>query len=267
MAAKILEDILSHKRLEIEDAKRRIPEDKLKKSIDGRTVETRGFRNVILNAKEIRIVAEIKKASPAVGIIRTDFDARKIAECYEKADVAAISVLTETKYFLGRASYLSTIRQVTTCPILRKDFILDAYQIVESAVLRCDAVLLIVSILSAQQLRDFIDRLRDLGIDALAEVHTEEERDQALHAGANLLGINNRDLNTMRVDMRTTERLMKGMPAGVAVVAESGIGSHSQVVELSRSGVHAFLIGTSIMASPDMTEKIRELRGEEPCPS
>lgn len=256
-----LEEIVLHKRKELDEMKAGLPQKQLLAGIQHAKFLPRGFQKVITNGKGIRIIAEIKKASPSEGIICDDFNVAKIAECYEGSGAAAISVLTESKYFLGRSSHISMARQQVSIPVLRKDFLIDRYQILESAALGCDAALLIVAILDNKQLADFIAELEQYKIDPLVEVHTEEELERALKAKAKIIGINNRNLKTMEIDMGISVRLLKQMPADVAVVAESGFETHDQIKHLADLGVKAFLIGTSILKSEDKEKKIKSLRG------
>ncbi|MBI4431367.1 MAG: indole-3-glycerol phosphate synthase TrpC [Candidatus Omnitrophica bacterium] len=257
-----LDEIVQNKKKELKDLKAVLPQEKLLISLNNKRPETRGFSKAISTGNGIHLIPEIKKASPSEGMIREDLNVMKIAECYENAGAVAISVLTESKYFLGRTSHISMVRQQSSLPVLRKDFIVDHYQILESAVIGCDAALLIAAILSDDQMSDFMKVCGEYRIDPLVEVHTEQELNRALECGANLIGINNRDLKTMAVDIGTTERLIKRMPRGITAVAESGFDSYLEIERLLERGVKAFLVGTSILKSKDMDKKIRELRGE-----
>ena len=256
-----LEEIVLHKKKELKEIKGALPEAKLLQGLGKNRQIPRGFRKALRGRNGIRIIAEIKKASPSEGVICEDFNVMKIAECYENSGVCAISVVTESKFFMGRASYLAMVRSETELPVLRKDFLIDRYQIVESAVLGCDSALLIAGILNDKQLDEFISELENYEIDPLVEVHTEEEVDRALHAGAKLVGINNRDLKTMRVDIKTSEVLVKRIPKNVTKIAESGFESYDEIKRLVDMGIDAFLVGTSILKSKNMEHKIKELRG------
>ncbi len=256
-----LEEIVLNKRKELEKIKAGLPQKKLLAGIQHTKFIPRGFLKVITNGNGIRLITEIKKASPSEGIIREDFNVMKIAECYEASGAAAISVLTESKYFLGRASHLSMARQQVNVPVLRKDFLIDRYQILESVALGCDAALLIVAVLEDKQLADFIAELEQYKIDPLVEVHTEEELERALRAKAKIIGINNRNLKTMKIDMEISARLMKRMPSDIVAVAESGFETYDQIKRAADLGVKAFLIGTSILKSESMEKKIKSLKG------
>lgn len=256
-----LEEIVLNKKKELEELKRALPEKQLIAGLKKNRQIPRGFKKSLRAGKGIRIIAEIKKASPSEGTIREDFNVMKIAQCYENAGACAISVLTENKFFLGRTSYLAMVRSETELPVLRKDFLIDRYQIVESAVLGCDSVLLIASILSDKQLAEFVGGLESYEIDPLVEVHDETELERALRAGAKIVGINNRDLKTMRIDIKTSEVLAKRIPKSVIKVAESGFESHDEVKRLAEMGIDAFLVGTSILKSKNMESKIKQLMG------
>ena len=212
----------------------------------------------------VALIAEVKKASPSAGVIREDFDPVAIARQYEQAGASCISVLTDEKYFQGSKEYLRQIRHAVQLPILRKDFIIDALQILEAIEYGADAILLIVSILNDQELKLFIAMSSEAGLDALVEVHDETELERALAAGANIIGINNRDLRTFQVSLETTVRLIaKALthPEGrlKIYVAESGIHNHADVSRVAAGGAHAILVGESLMREKDIPSKIREL--------
>ena len=207
------------------------------------------------------IIAEIKKASPSKGVIRQDFDPLALARSYESSGAAAISVLTEQKFFQGSLEYLKQIRQQLALPLLRKDFIFDDYQVYEARAYGASAILFIVAILEDAQLHDLIHLTRTLGIDCLVEVHDEAECERALAQDVSLLGINNRDLRTFHTTIETTERLVQGLPSDVLVVSESGLSTRHQLDRLEAQGVRAFLIGETFMAAPDPGEPLRSLLG------
>ncbi len=209
--------------------------------------------------EHIRVIAEVKKASPSKGVIRHDFDPVKIAEEFEKNGASAISVLTEEDYFLGRPDFLERIRETVEIPLLRKDFILEPYQVVESRVLGADAYLLIVSLLSVELLEALILQGEELGMTALVEVHSEEELERALHSPARIIGINNRDLKTFTTDIEQTFRLVEKIPEGKIVVSESGIQSSGDLEKLENAGVDAVLVGEALMRSRQPGKKLREL--------
>ncbi len=207
------------------------------------------------------IIAEIKKASPSKGVIRQDFDPLALARIYESSGAAAISVLTEKKFFQGSLEYLEQIRQQAALPLLRKDFVFDDYQVYEARAYGASAILLIVAILEDTQLQDLMSLAQTLGIDCLVEVHDETECERALAQGVSLLGINNRDLRTFHTTIETTERLLQGLPPDVLLVSESGLSTRHQLDRLEAQGVRAFLIGEAFMAAPDPGEPLRSLLG------
>ena len=254
----ILDDIVSHKKQELERRKEAMPLAGLK---DGRVLieNPRAFQEALTQSKDIALIAEIKEASPSAGLIRKDVDPVGIGRVYEGFGAAAISVLTDERFFHGSLANMKQVKEAVIIPVLRKDFIIDAYQIYESRAAGADAVLLIVAVLSDDELRAFLSLCRDLGLEALVEVHTESERDRALEAGAEVIGINNRDLTTFAVDLSTTIRLVSGMPEGITCVSESGIKTRNNVAHLREAGVDALLVGTALMAAKDIGAKIKEL--------
>jgi indole-3-glycerol phosphate synthase len=225
------------------------------------TPNLRSFRKAITRPNEISLIAEIKKASPSKGLIREDFDPIKIAEDYETAGAAAISVLTETQYFLGDPRYLAVAKEHSTRPLLRKDFLVDPIQIPESRILGADAILLIVAALEPRVLADLLSLARELSLDALVEVHDESELKTALEAGADLIGINNRNLDTFEVHLQTTFDLLPKIPNGIATVSESGISSHLDVNLLRDVGVDAVLVGEAFMRSNNVRAAVHKLMG------
>jgi len=214
-----------------------------------------------LRSADISFICEIKKASPSKGVIAQDFPYIDIAKEYEAAGAAAISVLTEPFYFKGSESYLREIADTVSVPLLRKDFVVDAYMIYEAKLLGASAVLLICSILSRDTLAEYIDVAHSLGLSALVEAHNEHEIEMALYAGARVIGVNNRDLNTFEVDIGLSERLRKLAPADVLFVSESGISRAKDIAKLREIGADAVLIGESIMRSSDKKAEINRLRG------
>lgn len=205
------------------------------------------------------IIAEVKRASPSQGVIRQDFDPTKIAETFANHGASALSVLTEERFFHGSLLHLERIKEKISLPLLRKDFVLDSYQLFEARSFGADAVLLIAALLDASLLVDLKSQARDLSLDVLIEVHTEAELEDALKAGVNLIGINNRDLRTFEVTLHTTERLVPMIPKTVSVVCESGIASADDITRLEALGVHIFLIGETLMRAADPGAKLREL--------
>jgi indole-3-glycerol phosphate synthase len=223
---------------------------------------TQSFFNALKKNDDISIIAEVKKASPSKGIIKEDFDPMMIAKEYCEAKVQAMSVLTEKNFFLGDDDYLVRIRQAYPTPILRKDFLIDLWQVYQSRCLGADAILLITSLLSDEELKKFQVVAGILGMQCLVEVHNREELDRALESGAQIIGINNRDLNTFNVDIRTTEKLMNYIPNDRVVVSESGIKDYNDIKYLKELGVDAVLIGETFMRATSIKEKIDELRGK-----
>ncbi len=256
----ILNEILTHKRKEIEELKLRYPLRRLQEAVETRNGTThRDFRKALSNPHGFNLIAEIKKASPSEGILRENFQPLRLAALLEYAGAAALSILTETRYFKGRPSYLKTIRQVTRIPLLRKDFILDEYQLYESRILDADAVLLIASLLTDEELKRFIERSAHLGIENLVEIHTEDDLKKALYAGAQIVGINNRNLQTLEVDVHRAERLLAHVPKHVTVVIESGFKDYEELMKYKSLGIHAFLVGTTLMKASDVVSKMHEL--------
>lgn len=231
----------------------------------------RPFTAALTAGPGLSLIAELKKASPSGGVLREDFDPLKIAAIYEEHGASALSVLTDTPFFQGRLETLKDLKSgptpPTRLPLLQKDFLLDEYQVVEARAFQADAVLLIVAILEPRQLADYLALAADLGMDALVEVHTAKELEQALKVEARLIGINNRDLDTFTTDLETTIRLMKEVPSGHTVVSESGIETRRDVERLLVAGVQAVLIGEAFMRSPDIGEKMKELLGSNPGPT
>jgi indole-3-glycerol phosphate synthase len=213
-----------------------------------------------LSAPGLSFICEVKKASPSKGVIAVDFPYLQIAREYEAAGAAAISVLTEPEYFLGDPRYLQEIAADVTIPVLRKDFIIDPYQLYEAKIWGAQAVLLICALLDTDTLAWYIKTAAELGLSPLVEIHDEAEAEQALAAGARIIGINNRDLNTFNVDLGVTARLKKSIPAGVITVAESGIKSPDDIRALQDSGIDAVLIGESLMRAPDKKQFLAELK-------
>jgi len=214
-----------------------------------------------LHGNHIKLIAEVKKASPSRGIIRSDFNPVAIAQTYAANGAAAISVLTEARYFQGSLNHLRDIRKAlgNRLPLLRKDFLCDSYQVYESRAYGADSVLLIVAIITPQKLKELLRLSHELGMSCLAEVHNKAELEIALKSGARIIGINNRDLTTLTVDLTTTERLRPLIPKDRTVVSESGIKDRSDMRKLQKWGVDAVLIGESLMSAPNIATKMKEL--------
>jgi indole-3-glycerol phosphate synthase len=210
----------------------------------------------------LSVIAEVKKASPSKGLICPDFHPAEIAKSYQAARADAVSVLTEEAYFQGSSEVLKQVRAAVSLPILRKDFVLHPYQIYEARALGADAVLLIAALLDDSTLAEFKNLADSLDLASLMEAHNEEELGRILRAGASLIGVNNRDLKTFRIDPGTTARLAKRVPAGCTLVSESGITSRADMETAERSGADAVLIGETLMRSDDPAATLRELRGK-----
>jgi indole-3-glycerol phosphate synthase len=255
--AEILTIIAEHVRGVVEHRRRELPLSALRERPLYRA-PTRGFANAASGAAR-RIIAEVKKASPSKGLIRADFDAVAIAKDYASHGACAISVLTEDHFFQGDIHYLEQIRAAVSVPLLRKDFMLDGYQIDEAKSYGADAVLFIAAMLEPSLMRELCQQATALQLDSLVEVHTEKELEAAIDAGAEMIGINNRDLKTFAVSLATTERLAPLVPAGKPAVCESGIDSIEQIRRVEKLGVHAFLIGESLMRAPEPGKKLAEL--------
>jgi indole-3-glycerol phosphate synthase len=256
----ILDEILAHKRQEVAAARARLAPERLAEQAR-RAPPTRGFRAALRAAQPPRVIAEIKRRSPSRGEIRPDLDPLACAKAYAENGAAALSVLTDGRYFGGSLGQLGAVRGAVDLPILRKDFVVDAYQLDEARVAGADAVLLIASALQPAELRALRRRCDELGLDALVEVHDEAELETALAAGADLVGINNRDLKTFEVDLAVSERLAPRVPKDVVLVAESGISRYADVERLERAGAHAVLVGEALMREPDLGAALSRLRG------
>ena len=256
----ILDEIIAYKKEELAGTKRRTPPADMKaRAADAGPA--RGFGRALDGQGEIRLIAEVKKASPSKGIIRQDFEPVAIAQAYAAAGAACLSVLTERRYFQGDLAYLARIRDAVGLPLLRKDFIVDEYQIYEARAAGADAILLIAACLERRQMEDYLGTAEEQGLDVLVESHTRAELDKALLAGASLVGINNRDLATFTVSLETTFSMLGDIPDDRTVVSESGIASRDDVRRLEQAGVDAVLVGESLMREQDIGGKVRELLG------
>jgi indole-3-glycerol phosphate synthase len=218
------------------------------------------FEKGLHNKKRISIIAEIKKASPSKGLISEEFKYLEYAGLYNK-NADAISVLTEEDFFQGKGKYLTQVKEKVDIPVLRKDFIIDEYQIFEAKLLKADAILLICRIMDEDKLKHFINLAYGLGLECLVEVHNEEDVNKALKAGARIIGVNNRDLETFTVDLKNTEKLIGLMPDDIVKVSESGINTYDDMKYLESIGVDAVLIGEAFMKAENMEGKFKELRG------
>jgi indole-3-glycerol phosphate synthase len=254
----ILADIVETKKSSVAVRKKLITIQELEKMAAGRA--KRDFQKAVSGRSGVNIIAEIKKASPSAGIISGKFDPSEIAGKYSRSGAAAISVLTEEKYFKGELEYLSEARKNSDVPILRKDFLIDEYQLYEAAAYGADAALLIVSILEPQILTELIGRAREIGICPLVEIHDEKELDIAVKAGADVIGINNRNLKTLKVSLDTAARIIEKAPKDKIYVVESGIKTRKEIEMYVNKGVNSFLIGETLMRSGDIPSMIGELK-------
>lgn len=256
-----LKEIVAKKKEKILLAKQQFNEEDLKGKIQNLT-PPRPFIESINKPRQISLIAEIKKASPSRGIIRENFNPQEIAKVYQAVGVQAISVLTEEDYFLGNISYINEVKSLVDVPILRKDFILEPYQVYESRIFGADAILLIADLLTQQTLSQLLQIASTLGLDCLIEVHAEKELKKVLKLkGVSLIGINNRDLHTLEVNFKITEKLFPLIPKDKVVVVESGIKSYQDILFLKILGVNACLIGEIFMEAQDLKKKVEEVMG------
>jgi indole-3-glycerol phosphate synthase len=239
----------------------REPLDALRERAVRRRSERRGFRAALVAATGPAIVAEIKRASPSVGLIVQHLDPAAVARSYQRAGADAISVLTESDHFLGDLAYVDAARGASSLPILRKDFLSTPYDVVQSAAHGADAILAIVAGLTDAQMAAMMQEAKSFALDVLVEVHTEGELKRALDAGATLLGINNRNLRTFETDLAVTEELLPLVPAGTVVISESGVKSQDDVKRLVTHGARGVLVGESLMRADDKGQAIRALKG------
>ena len=256
----ILKEVISKKKEKIILAKQNFPEEDLKARAQN-LEPTRSFIEAINKPRGISLIAEIKKASPSRGIIRQDFNLQEIVKAYQYVGVQAISVLTEEDYFGGNISHILEIKNLVDVPILRKDFILEPYQVYESRLFGADAILLIAEILTKDQLTELMQIADSLGLGYLVEVHTEKELKKILNLKMPLIGINNRNLHTLEVDFKTTEKLFPLIPKERIVVVESGIKTYQDVLFLKILGVSAVLIGEAFMEAEDIKKRVEEIMG------
>jgi indole-3-glycerol phosphate synthase len=261
----ILKKILEKKRERLDAARAKTPFKNIRKRAEeaAATGTARDFTAALTRApgQKVRLIAELKKASPSKGLIRRDFDPCAVARVYAQKNAAAISVLTEEDFFMGDLAYLLKVRQITSCPLLRKDFIFDEYQIYEALSAGADAALLIAAALSRGQAEELMAIAKSLGLGILFEVHNMKELDTALYLKCPVVGINNRSLETLDVNLNTTFELLREIPGGRITVSESGIKSADDVKRLGDAGVDAILVGTRFMESPDVATAIDELMG------
>ena len=256
----LLEQIVSNKKREVASLEASRPLGIITSAL-GKIEKPRSFKQNLQGSGALKIIAEVKRASPVKGLLCSDFDPVRLARAYQRGGAGAISVITENKYFKGDPTYISQVKKYTELPILRKDFILNEYQVFESRVLNADAVLLIVSILDQYMLRRLVNLAADLGMAALVEVHNKEELKQAIDAGAEVVGINNRNLKTFSVTLSTTLELAGDIPKDTLVVSESGITSREDILLLEQAGVDAALVGENLVRSKDPSARLKELKG------
>ena len=256
----LLKKICEHKKAEVEIIKNKCSLKSIKKLLPNKL--NRGFKNLLEKSQKNRknnIIAEIKKASPSAGEIIKNYVPEEIAIKYEKSGAGAISILTDSSFFKGKIDHLSIINAQTNLPILRKDFIIDSYQIYESKVYKADAILLIASILSDKQIKEFIRISKDIGLDCIIETHTEEELKRAINIDYPIIGINNRNLDNLSVNINNTLNLINDISNDFTIIGESGIKGFSDINLYNQSGIFNFLIGESLLTSPNIKLKFKEL--------
>ena len=256
MSTALLDKIVTEKRQEVEQKKRSLPVSALKEQAAQQ--KTLDFA-LALSGDSTRLIAEVKRASPSRGVLCPAFNPVALARAYAEGGAAAISVLTEVNHFQGSLEYLAAIREEVSLPLLRKDFIFDEYQVYESAAYGADALLLIAAILSREQLEGLLVLSQSLGLACLVEVHHKNEVDKALLAGAKIIGVNNRDLNTFAVDINITRRLRPLIPEGCIVVSESGIKNRDDIKRIKGWGVNAVLVGEALVTAESIPAKMKEL--------
>lgn len=256
----ILDRICETKLREIEAARRDVPDAELERRV-AKLPPTRNFSGAVRKPGWIMVIAEVKKASPSAGVIRPDFDPVAIATAYQQHGAAAISVLTDTEYFQGSLAYLTAVRNAVDCPVLRKDFVLDRYQLLEARAAGADAALLIAECLPGDRLATLQRQAVELGLHTLVELHDAAELPRVLDTGAPVIGINNRDLRTFTTRLEHTLELLPHIPLDRTVVSESGITSHEDLVRLGSAGVRAVLVGESLMRAADVGAALDALRG------
>ncbi len=258
----ILDEIIARTKIDLEKKKKEFPMEWLGRSLAYNPYPPRDVHKVLKSTPEnpYRIIAEVKKASPSKGVIREDFDPLTIGKAYEEGGADALSVLTEPHYFQGDIEYLTMLRRYVPMPLLHKDFIIDKYQLVEALVYGADFVLLIAKALTRKELKNLLEYTWHLGMEALVEIHDKKDLVKAIFAGANIIGINHRNLETFEMDMSLSERLIPMIPNSKIIVAESGIHDHEQVKHLHDVGADAFLVGEHFMRQDDIAGALRKLK-------
>ncbi|MEF3191201.1 MAG: indole-3-glycerol phosphate synthase TrpC [Campylobacterales bacterium] len=259
----ILNKILEKTKEDLARRQKELPYELLAKSLSFNPHFPRDVIRALRSTPDdpLKIIAEVKRASPSKGIIRENFDHLEIAQAYEAGEAAALSVLTEPHWFKGDLEFLPQIRRYCSLPLLRKDFIIDKYQILEALIYGADFVLLIARALARKELKELIEFAWGLGMEALVEIHDKEDLTKAIFAGANIIGINHRNLETFEMDMELSAKLIPLIPNGKVIVAESGLTDHEQLVALNKIGVDAFLIGEHFMRQEDVTAALKKIKG------
>lgn len=256
----ILKDIIAKKKERISLAMQQLSLEDLKIKLAGLSA-ARPFKEVISKPRQISLIAEIKQSSPSRGIIRQDFNLEEIARAYQEAGAQAVSVLTEEDFFSGNPAHINEVKNIFSGPVLRKDFILESYQVYESRYLGADAILLIADLLTKDKLVEFMQLCDELGLDYLVEVHDEKELKKVLNLKVPIIGINNRNLHTLEIDFKTTEKLFTLIPKDKIVVVESGIKNSQDVLFLKILGASSVLIGTAFMEAENIKKKVEEVMG------
>jgi indole-3-glycerol phosphate synthase len=258
--ANILQEIYQYKLIEVRNRKKQLPTQQICDRIDcdRKILDFAGALKSKNQEGQNALICEVKKASPSKGVIRADFDPVQIAKIYQEAGAACISVLTDEKYFQGHNDFLAQIRQNVNIPILRKDFMVDEYQIYEAKMLGADCILLIVAMLEDEKLLQLEDAALKAGLAVLIEVHDEEELNRALKMQSKLIGVNNRNLKTLTVDINNSVELAKNVPQDYLLVGESGIKSKEDIAKLNNNGIRSFLIGEHFMLQKNIEKAVRE---------
>lgn len=258
----ILDEIIEKTKQDLEIRKKDITLDLLGRTLASNPFAPRDVKPFLTSTKEepIRIIAEVKKASPSKGVIKEDFNPMEIAQAYSNSGANAISVLTEPHYFQGDLEYLTAIRRYVPTPLLRKDFIVDKYQIVEALVYGADFILLIAKALGTKELKELYDYALHVGLEVLVEIHDKEDLTKAIKCGANIIGINHRNLDTFEMDMELCDKLIPMIPNGKIIVAESGVSNVDVIKRLSGIGADAFLIGEHFMRQDSIEDEVRKFK-------
>jgi indole-3-glycerol phosphate synthase len=258
----ILDEIIEKRKEDVKKRQKEFSEDWLGKSLAFNNYVPRDVKPILATSQNdpFKIIAEIKKASPSKGVIRKKFDPLKIAQDYEKGGANALSILTEPNYFQGDIEYLAGVRRYSSLPILRKDFIISKYQILEALVYGADFILLIAKALSRKELKNLYEYAIHLGLEVLVEIHDKSDLVKAIFSGATILGINHRNLDTFKMDMDLPKNLIPMIPNGKIIVAESGLYNHEQLVELNKIGVDAFLIGEYFMKQENLIDSVKKIK-------